>query len=1542
MIINPKRIILTASLSCFLLLAWGQSNSCITFEDLEVGTSFGRESQQEPGSVAFSEAGLDVKLAAFQYFDGNTDFLSARVEEEIFVDFEQAEGKYLFVSNINLFFDFTTLERPIRRVCVAFFDGGGEENIAVNGQPIKVVNHLGELPTEIAPGVTLTITPPVDNQFISSGLLCLEGDIQSLLLGGQEFAIDNICYEDCAIYDLSAEITGCQQHPNQYYQYDIKLDFQHGASEQTGFDLYQGDTFIGYHEYSELPLTLNEVSNTQDQGAFAFTVCENDNESCCRSIIVPLSPCETQCSITASLIGLDCNASETEYIASVQIAGDNLGQKFVATNLAGEQRIFEYNEGPIDLVFAATQLGGYDEIQICDFDSEGCCYTLALEHPCFPASTCEIGAISAELLNCESTGTGLIYDVKINFDHTGTTNEFFDLFDRNGLIGFYRFADLPISITGLEAEGNPDNLYFKIAENDNLDCFAVTEILTTDCRGQETCNIENVRLWEVGCNDSGTEYLALISIEGTGLGEKFSATNGAGETFYYEYPAAGSEVTIGFSTTESGLDRVEICDYESEGCCFVLDVQYPCVPNISCEIGNLNVEVIDCESSASGAIYDLKIDFVYSGNTNEFFDLFSRDGLIGFYRFDQLPLTLNNIQLAGNTDNLYFKVAENDNLDCHTVVEIPRPNCESSGECSISNVNVTAQTCEEGLYELDLTFDKEGPGPLGYYVYGDGAIFGPFDYEEASVSIGPFPGDGETIVDVLVLDIANPACFGYIEYGPLDCATQCSISNVYAEAHPCEEGKFFVDIEFDHQNPGAEGFTVRGNGRDYGSFDYGSAFVTVGPIEGDPERELEFIIIDNADPSCKNFTTLAPIACPTCEISDLSYTIDCHESGLNFTLNLDFNTTDPASNRFHLKFDGDTYEGFSYNSLPLSIELPLEMADISNITICDTEATDCCQTIDISIPCCSVRDLVVESHPCQEDGSFLVDLNLFHTNTSDSFTLVYGPQGGQLANSTFSYEDLHLTLGPLDGSSASEWYFQVTDESLFCSTSETLSVEACDDSACTDFEESMIGSYGPVTGYNMGDVFAEEDGIKFRIDSDCNCFIHIVEYPSAVPQFTTAVGNMLILDEAGLDIDFSNLPSSTASVTVDYYYQATSIQLSVNGGDMITADRPEGLPINIAPGVILDVVVAETDGKMGSLIFTGAITNLSLHTNGKLLLDNLCQTAGLAEVWPGDINVDNIANHYDLLPLGIALGTDGPIRENENTEWEGLPAADWEQSFPNGINYKHADTDGNGVINIEDKNAILDNFLLTHGEVTPFEPVPATPNNPRLHIEAPADGWPVGQAFNLPIVLGSAAVPVEGLHGLAFTIKFDPTVLVPESISINTENSLLSSDGDDIITIDKTFAEEGIIYLAISRVSQQNIFGSGPVASLIGIIDDIAGLQSTTFGIEAPLAITADFDTIPIFADTTDLNIQRFQDVPNLDLLRSIVLSPNPTQDVVRISNKYGIPVDKVDVMDSAGNIIATNIKNQNTISLSSHPAGVYMLRIHIGQVIIHRRVVRL
>ncbi|MEO1451717.1 MAG: hypothetical protein AAFV07_19465, partial [Bacteroidota bacterium] len=85
-------------------------------------------------------------------------------------------------------------------------------------------------------------------------------------------------------------------------------------------------------------------------------------------------------------------------------------------------------------------------------------------------------------------------------------------------------------------------------------------------------------------------------------------------------------------------------------------------------------------------------------------------------------------------------------------------------------------------------------------------------------------------------------------------------------------------------------------------------------------------------------------------------------------------------------------------------------------------------------------------------------------------------------------------------------------------------------------------------------------------------------------------------------------------------------------------------------------------------------------------------------VWPGDANYDLVANNQDLLAIGVAFGLTGPPRANASLNWTGQPSVDWTDTLPGGINFKHADTDGNGVVNTADTVAINLNYGLTHNK----------------------------------------------------------------------------------------------------------------------------------------------------------------------------------------------------------------------------------------------------
>jgi len=162
--------------------------SIVTFDEIPVGTIFG-PSSNNPGDLIFVEDGISVTLEEFLSTSGTLHFLGP-AQVFAFGDTppgfanppDLGSGHFMFISNISLEFDFTGLATPVTHLTVAFADGGGTENIAVNGYPTWAGSILSA-PADIAPGVTLTVVP---------GLIELVGPIQSLRIAGQEFAIDNV------------------------------------------------------------------------------------------------------------------------------------------------------------------------------------------------------------------------------------------------------------------------------------------------------------------------------------------------------------------------------------------------------------------------------------------------------------------------------------------------------------------------------------------------------------------------------------------------------------------------------------------------------------------------------------------------------------------------------------------------------------------------------------------------------------------------------------------------------------------------------------------------------------------------------------------------------------------------------------------------------------------------------------------------------------------------------------------------------------------------------------------------------------------------------------------------------------------------------------------------------------------------------------------------------------------------------------------------------------------------------------------------------
>ncbi|MCB0755718.1 MAG: T9SS type A sorting domain-containing protein, partial [Flavobacteriales bacterium] len=324
------------------------------------------------------------------------------------------------------------------------------------------------------------------------------------------------------------------------------------------------------------------------------------------------------------------------------------------------------------------------------------------------------------------------------------------------------------------------------------------------------------------------------------------------------------------------------------------------------------------------------------------------------------------------------------------------------------------------------------------------------------------------------------------------------------------------------------------------------------------------------------------------------------------------------------------------------------------------------------------------------------------------------------------------------------------------------------------------------------------------------------------------------------------------------------------------------------------------------------------------------------DVWPGDANSDNIVTNSDALYLGLAFNQTGTTRPAATLNWIGQPCPDWVFNFAqNNVNIKHADCDGNGIINFDDTLAIDFNYLNTHNK---FEGVSGG-GNPPLWVEATPDTVGLEQAIDVVVHLGSADQPIDSLHGVAFSLTFNEAFLTENGFSLDFDNCALGTAGSDVLTFQKSFFNDGAIDIAITRTTLQNFQGYGPIVhARIVTTDNLSGLHDLPIGVSNAFAITASETEVPLttIPDTVVIDPNKVGIVDPVEL--DVAIYPNPTNGLINI---VGINAGNVIVLNSLGQTVHSESLNSGnqSIDLGNLPDGVYMLRFNTEEASAVRRV---
>lgn len=240
--------------------------------------------------------------------------------------------------------------------------------------------------------------------------------------------------------------------------------------------------------------------------------------------------------------------------------------------------------------------------------------------------------------------------------------------------------------------------------------------------------------------------------------------------------------------------------------------------------------------------------------------------------------------------------------------------------------------------------------------------------------------------------------------GQLAAQNPCSITDVTVQVVDCANGQFSVQLNFQHENTGQQGFTVVSNNGILGTFQYADLPVTVGPFTAGTGIFYGFVISDVATPNCSAVAGLGPVATdcttlPCDQLTNLGVDIgDCNADG-TFRLTIGLDISPLPSNFFFEVFTsaGVSLGTFPLSSLPLLIEhYPNSGGSIDSVKVCLNDLVDCCLTKKFNVPSCpttncDLSNLMVDPGACNPDGSYSVKINFDYptTNPGGNFT-VYG------------------------------------------------------------------------------------------------------------------------------------------------------------------------------------------------------------------------------------------------------------------------------------------------------------------------------------------------------------------------------------------------------------------------------------------------------------------------------------------------------------------------------------------------------------------------
>ena len=317
-------------------------------------------------------------------------------------------------------------------------------------------------------------------------------------------------------------------------------------------------------------------------------------------------------------------------------------------------------------------------------------------------------------------------------------------------------------------------------------------------------------------------------------------------------------------------------------------------------------------------------------------------------------------------------------------------------------------------------------------------------------------------------------------------------------------------------------------------------------------------------------------------------------------------------------------------------------------------------------------------------------------------------------------------------------------------------------------------------------------------------------------------------------------------------------------------------------------------------------------------------------VWPGDANANKVVEITDVLNIGIAYNDSGARRAYPSNLWDAKYADNWGRKFITGADFKHADCNGDGVVDSLDLIAIAMNwgdFHFKNGAVSS-----GNPSDPPFSVQFTKDSFLAGSTAMANLVLGTASNPVKSAYGFAAAYSYDHSY-IDSSIKVSFDSSWLGAPGKDFISFVKNDTANGMLYFAVTRINHINISGFGNVGSLSVVLpDNLSGKHSVYDNVKlTPVLIkliSFDEATIPLYSPEDSFVLyQTGSGLQPVNNNYNIRLYPSPASNILYV-DAGNLNMENITISDITGTVIYRGAANSNKlkIDISKFSQGVYIL----------------